>query len=108
MYGNPMMTEDEKQRMMAAMLAGRDAARMRSPTGMMMANAEQDMMNDPSMEADRTRGVPMPDSMNPTLRNEQSYTPSVERISPMGSPMTSQEIDEEIMRLQMLKQTLGT
>ena len=108
MYGNPMMTEDEKQRMMAAMLAGRDAARMRSPTGMMMANAEQDMINDPSMEADRTRGVPMPDDMNPTLRNEQSYTPSVERISPMGSPMTPQEIDEEIMRLQMLKQTLGT
>jgi len=50
----------------------------------------------------------MPDDMNPTLRNEQPYTPSVERISPMGSPMTSQEIDEEIMRLQMLKQTLGT
>jgi len=73
-----------------------------------MANAEQDMMNDPSMEADRTRGVPMPDDMNPTLRNEQPYTPSVERISPMGSFMTPQEIDEEIMRLQMLKQTMGT
>tara|TARA_R110002012_G_scaffold131685_1_gene284329 strand:- start:3 stop:419 length:417 start_codon:yes stop_codon:yes gene_type:complete len=60
------------------------------------------------LNADRTRGVPMPDDMNPTLRNEQPYTPPVERISPMGSPMTPQEIDEEIMRLQMLKQTMGT
>tara|TARA_R110000803_G_scaffold34488_5_gene75257 strand:- start:4187 stop:4522 length:336 start_codon:yes stop_codon:yes gene_type:complete len=111
MYGNPMMTDDEKQRMMAAMLAGRDAARMRSPTGTMMANAEQDMMNDPyngPSNADRTTGVPMPDDMNPSLLNEQPYTPPVERISPMGSPMTPQEIDEEIMRLQMLKQTMGT
>ena len=98
MYDRPM-TEEEKRLMMIQGLR---------QNNMSMANAEQDMMNDPSMEADRTRGVPMPDSMNPTLRNEQSYTPSVERISPMGSPMTSQEIDEEIMRLQMLKQTLGT
>ena len=120
MYGNPMMTEDEKQRMMAAMLAGRDVARMRSPTGMMMANAEQEilgpgvmtdrdatMIND-AFNADRTTGVPMPDSMNPTLRNEQQFTPPVERMSPMGSPMTPEQIDEEIMRLQMLKQTMGT
>jgi len=98
MYDRPM-TEEEKRLMMIQGLR---------QNNMSMANAEQDMMNDPSMEADRTRGVPMPDSMNPTLRNEQSYTPSVERISPMGSPMTSQEIDEEIMRLQMLKQTMGT
>jgi len=29
-------------------------------------------------------------------------------MSPMGSPMTPEQIDEEIMRLQMLKQTMGT
>ena len=98
MYDRPM-TEEEKRLMMIQGLR---------QNNMMMANAEQGMMNDPSMEADRTRGVPMPDSMNPTLRNEQPYTPPVERISPMGSPMTPQEIDEEIMRLQMLKQTMGT
>ena len=98
MYDRPM-TEEEKRLMMIQGLR---------QNNMSMANAEQDMMNDPSMEADRTRGVPMPDSMNPTLRNEQPYTPPVERISPMGSPMTPQEIDEEIMRLQMLKQTMGT
>ena len=98
MYDRPM-TEEEKRLMMIQGLR---------QNNMSMANAEQDMMNDPSMEADRTRGVPMPDSMNPTLRNEQPYTPPVERMSPMGSPMTPQEIDEEIMRLQMLKQTMGT
>ena len=98
MYDRPM-TEEEKKLMMIQGLR---------QNNMSMANAEQDMMNDPSMEADRTRGVPMPDSMNPTLRNEQPYSPPVERISPMGSPMTPQEIDEEIMRLQMLKQTMGT
>tara|TARA_R110002167_G_scaffold24792_11_gene86767 strand:- start:729 stop:1043 length:315 start_codon:yes stop_codon:yes gene_type:complete len=98
MYDRPM-TEEEKRLMMIQGLR---------QNNMSMANAEQDMMNDPSMEADRTRGVPMPDSMNPTLRNEQPYSPPVERISPMGSPMTPQEIDEEIMRLQMLKQTMGT
>jgi len=98
MYDRPM-TEEEKRLMMIQGLR---------QNNMSMANAEQGMMNDPSMEADRTRGVPMPDSMNPTLRNEQPYTPPVERISPMGSFMTPQEIDEEIMRLQMLKQTLGT
>ena len=98
MYDRPM-TEEEKRLMMIQGLR---------QNNMSMANAEQDMMNDPSMEADRTRGVPMPDSMNPTLRNEQPYTPPVERIIPMGSPMTPQEIDEEIMRLQMLKQTMGT
>jgi len=98
MYDRPM-TEEEKRLMMIQGLR---------QNNMIMANAEQDMMNDPSMEADRTRGVPMPDDMNPTLRNEQPYTPPVERMSPMGSPMTPQEIDEEIMRLQMLKQTMGT
>ena len=98
MYDRPM-TEEEKRLMMIQGLR---------QNNMSMANAEQDMMNDPSMEADRTTGVPMPDDMNPTLRNEQPYTPPVERMSPMGSPMTPQEIDEEIMRLQMLKQTLGT
>ena len=98
MYDRPM-TEEEKRLMMIQRLR---------QNNMNMANAEQSMMNDPSMEADRTRGVPMPDSMNPTLRNEQPYSPPVERISPMGSPMTPQEIDEEIMRLQMLKQTMGT
>ena len=98
MYDRPM-TEEEKRLMMIQGLR---------QNNMSMANAEQDMMNDPSMEADRTTGVPMPDDMNPTLRNEQPYTPPVERISPMGSPMTPQEIDEEIMRLQMLKQTMGT
>jgi len=98
MYDRPM-TEEEKRLMMIHGLR---------QNNMSMANAEQDMMNDPSMEADRTRGVPMPDDMNPTLRNEQPYTPPVERMSPMGSPMTPQEIDEEIMRLQMLKQTMGT
>jgi len=98
MYDRPM-TEEEKRLMMIQGLR---------QNNMSMANAEQDMMNDPSMEADRTRGVPMPDSMNPTLRNEQPYSPPVERMSPMGSPMTPQEIDEEIMRLQMLKQTMGT
>ena len=98
MYDRPM-TEEEKRLMMIQGLR---------QNNMMMANAEQGMMNDPSMEADRTTGVPMPDDMNPTLRNEQPYTPPVERISPMGSPMTPQEIDEEIMRLQMLKQTMGT
>ena len=98
MYDRPM-TEEEKRLMMIQGLR---------QNNMMMANAEQNMMNDPSMEADRTTGVPMPDDMNPTLRNEQPYTPPVERISPMGSPMTPQEIDEEIMRLQMLKQTMGT
>ncbi len=98
MYDRPM-TEEEKRLMMIQGLR---------QNNMSMANAEQDMMNDPSMEADRTRGVPMPDDMNPTLRNEQPYTPSVERMSPMGSPMTPEQIDEEIMRLQMLKQPLGT
>lgn len=98
MYDRPM-TEEEKRLMMIQGLR---------QNNMRMANAEQGMMNDPSMEADRTRGVPMPDSMNPTLRNEQPYSPPVERISPMGRPMTPQEIDEEIMRLQMLKQTMGT
>ena len=98
MYDRPM-TEEEKRLMMIQGLR---------QNNMSMANAEQDMMNDPSMEADRTRGVPMPDSMNPTLRNEQPYTPPVERMSPMGSPMTPEQIDEEIMRLQMLKQTMGT
>ena len=98
MYDRPM-TEEEKRLMMIQGLR---------QNNMSMANAEQDMMNDPSMEADRTTGVPMPDSMNPTLRNEQPYSPPVERMSPMGSPMTPQEIDEEIMRLQMLKQTMGT
>ena len=98
MYDRPM-TEEEKRLMMIQGLR---------QNNMSMANAEQDMMNDPSMEADRTTGVPMPDDMNPTLRNEQPYSPPVERISPMGSPMTPQEIDEEIMRLQMLKQTMGT
>lgn len=101
MYDRPM-TEEEKKLMMIQGLR---------QNNMSMANAEQDMMNDPyngPSNADRTTGVPMPDDMNPSLLNEQPYTPPVERISPMGSPMTPQEIDEEIMRLQMLKQTMGT
>ena len=123
MYGNPMMTEEEKKRMMAMALSGRDAARMRSPTGMVMANAEQEYLDRKNFEgpsADYTSGpIRIPDGMNidPNTVNDLTATGVIgsglmteneanmlrNNVSPMGTPMTPEQIDEEINRLQMLK-----
>jgi len=59
----------------------RDMGSMSGP----VSNKDMEFMNDPSMNADRTTGVPMSDDRNPTIMNEQPYMPPVEKISPMGS-----------------------
>ena len=112
MYGNPMMTEEEKKRMMAMALSGRDAARMRSPTGMVMANAEQEYLDRKNFEgpsADYTSGpIRIPDGMNVDPNSVNDLTEGMQQlpmdsVAPMAPPMTPEQIDEEIMRLQMLK-----
>jgi len=119
MYGNPMMTEEEKKRMMAMALSGRDAARMRSPTSMVMANAEQEyLVREPEYPADYTaRPNVIPPDADMSQYNDLTGTGVIgsgvmteneanmlrNNVSPMGTPMTLEQIDEEIMRLEMLK-----
>ena len=112
MYDRPM-TEEEKKLMMIQGLKGNNMmmadANMIGPG--VMTDADAAMLNERSRGAELippgadmsqfndvtgTMLAPPMDSAAPIM------TPQ-EQISPMGTPMTPEQIDEEIMRLQMLK-----
>ena len=103
MYNRPITKEEEDRMMMSQSLRGNN--------NMMMADADAAMLNERSRGAELippgadmsqfndvtgTMLAPPMDSAAPIM------TPQ-EQISPMGTPMTPEQIDEEIMRLQMLK-----
>ena len=106
MYNRPM-TEEEERMMMAQSLKNNNM--MIPPT-----NYDMDMLNERSRGAELIQpgadmsqfndvtGTMLPPT-NYDMDMMQNTLPQKERISPMGTPMTPEQIDEEIMRLQMLK-----
>ena len=114
MYNRPITKEEEDRMMMSQSLRGNN--------NMMMADANMigpEVMTDAdaAMLNERSRGAELiPPSADMSQFNDVTgtmlappmdsaapiMTPQ-EQISPMGTPMTPEQIDEEIMRLQMLK-----
>ena len=104
MYNRPM-TEEEERMMMAQSLKNNN---------IMMADADAAMLNERSRGAELippgadmsqfndVTGTMLPPT-NYDMDMMQNTLPQKERISPMGTPMTPEQIDEEIMRLQILK-----
>ena len=111
MYNRPM-TEEEERMMMSQSLRGNNNMMMADnntampesqfpadyTTGPTIIPPDADMsqFNDVTGTGTGTMLAPPMDSAAPIM------TPQ-EQISPMGTPMTPEQIDEEIMRLQMLK-----
>ena len=113
MYNRPM-TEEEERMMMSQSLRGNNNIMMADANMIgpgVMTDADAAMLNERSRGAELippgadmsqfndvtgTMLAPPMDSAAPIM------TPQ-EQISPMGTPMTPEQIDEEIMRLQMLK-----
>tara|TARA_R100001460_G_scaffold1507_6_gene5662 strand:+ start:157 stop:519 length:363 start_codon:yes stop_codon:yes gene_type:complete len=107
MYNRPM-TEEEERMMMSQSLRGNN--------NMMMAD-NNTAMPESQFPADYTTGptVIPPDAdmsqfndvtgtmLAPPMDSAAPIMTPQEQISPMGTPMTPEQIDEEIMRLQMLK-----
>ena len=111
MYDRPM-TEEEKRLMMIQGLKGNNMMMADNNTTMPESQFPADYTTGPTVippgadmsqfnDVTGTMLAPPMDSAAPIM------TPQ-EQISPMGTPMTPEQIDEEIMRLQMLKQTMGT
>jgi len=114
MYNRPM-TEEEERMMMSQSLRGNN--------NMMMADAnmiEPRVMTDAdaAMLNERSRGAELiPPGADMSQFNDVTGTGVIgsgvmteneanmlrNNVSPMGTPMTPEQIDEEIMRLQMLK-----
>ena len=101
MYNRPM-TEEEERMMMAQSLKNNN---------MMMAD-NNTVITESEYPADYTTGPTLipPDAdmsqFNDVTESMQQLP--MDSVAPMAPPMTPEQIDEEIMRLQMLKQTMGT
>ena len=80
---------------------GADMSQYNDVTGSMLA-PPMDSFLAPPME--RAAPIPPVDSLlAPPVDSTAPIMTQQEQISPMGTPMTPEQIDEEIMRLQMLK-----
>jgi len=113
MYNRPM-TEEEERMMMSQSLRGNNNMMMADANMIgpgVMTDADAAMLNE------RSRGAELipPDAdmsqfndvtgtmLAPPMDSAAPIMTPQEQISPMGTPMTPEQIDEEIMRLQMLK-----
>ena len=116
MYNRPM-TEEEERMMMSQSLRGNNNMMMADANMIgpgVMTDADAAMLNERSRGAELippgadmsqfndVTGTMLPPT-NYDMDMMQNTLPQKERISPMGTPMTPERIDEEIMRLQMLK-----
>ena len=101
MYKRPM-TEEEERMMMAQSLKN-----MLPPT-----NYDMDMLNErsrgaelipPGADMSQFNDVTGTGVIGSGVMTENEANMLRNNVSPMGTPMTPEQIDEEIMRLQMLK-----
>ena len=102
MYDRPM-TEEEKRLMMIQGLKGNN---------MMMADADAAMLNErsrgaelipPDADMSQFNDVTGTGVIGSGVMTENEANMLRNNVSPMAPPMTPEQIDEEIMRLQMLK-----
>lgn len=97
MYNRPMTKEEEERMMMAQSLKNNN---------MMMAD-NNTVIREPEYPADYTTGPTLipPDAdmsqFNDVTESMQQLP--MDSVAPMAPPMTPEQIDEEIMRLQILK-----
>ena len=110
MYNRPM-TEEEERMMMSQSLRGNNNMMIAdNNTAMPESQFPADYTTGPTVippGADMSQFNDVTGTMLPPTNYDmdmmQNTLPQKEQISPMGTPMTPEQIDEEIMRLQMLK-----
>ena len=114
MYNRPM-TEEEERMMMSQTLRGNDNmmvadANMIGPG--VMTDADAAMLNErsrgaelipPGADMSQFNDVTGTGVIGSGVMTENEANMLRNNVSPMGTPMTPEQIDEEIMRLQMLK-----
>jgi hypothetical protein len=115
MYNRPMTKEEEERMMMAQSLKNNNMMMADNNTTMPESQFPADYTTGPTLippDADMSQyNVIDPSSVvreSEMLNQGMNLDPNSvvrqpETISPMGTPMTPEQIDEEIMRLQMLK-----
>ena len=108
MYDRPM-TEEERMMMSQSLRSNNN--------NMMMADADAAMLNErsrgaelipPDADMSQFNDVTGTGVIGSGVMTENEANMLRNNVSPMRTPMTPEQIDEEIMRLQMLKQTMGT
>ena len=106
MYDRPM-TEEEKRLMMIQGLKGNNMMMADNNTTMPESQFPADYTTGPTVippDADMSQFNDVTGTMlAPPMDSAAPIMTPQEQISPMGTPMTPEQIDEEIMRLQMLK-----
>ncbi len=114
MYNRPM-TEEEKRMMMSQTLRGNDNMMMADANMIgpgVMTDADAAMLNErsrgaelipPGADMSQFNDVTGTGVIGSGVMTENEANMLRNNVSPMGTPMTPEQIDEEIMRLQMLK-----
>ena len=106
MYDRPM-TEEEKRLMMIQGRKGNNMMMADNNTTMPESQFPADYTTGPTVippDADMSQFNDVTGTMlAPPMDSAAPIMTPQEQISPMGPPMTPEQIDEEIMRLQMLK-----
>ena len=115
MYNRPMTKEEEERMMMAQSLKNNNMMMADNNTTMPESQFPADYTTGPTLippDADMSQyNVIAPSSVvreSEMLNQGMNLDPNSvvrqpETISPMGTPVTPEQIDEEIMRLQILK-----
>ena len=103
MYNRPITKEEEDRMMMSQSLRGNN--------NMMMADADAAMLNErsrgaelipPGADMSQFNDVTGTGVIGSGVMTENEANMLRNNVSPMAPPMTPEQIDEEIMRLQML------